>query len=233
MKNAKSILCLLLVLGLIFTMPAFLFGCEQGDGEGTEGNNGTDSTDAPGANNTAYTVTIVDNENNPVAGATIMITNSSDVFVNGTTDANGKFSSDTNGSNLGVMIVNLPDGYDKPATVSGAMHATFGESKSITITVNKKVNVTVTYTVKIVDQDNNAVVGAELQLCPNGTCLSDKFVTNDSGVCTKDLSPDLPVDVKIVSLPEGYTKPEAVDANGYHGKIAAGETEIIIKVTKD
>ncbi len=232
MKNSRRILSVLLVLCFLLSVTVLLVGCDSGEGESTTTENTTTETNAPAVSDNAYTVTIVDNENNPVAGVAVMITNATDVFINGTTDDSGKFSSEANGENLGVMIVSLPDGYDKPAAVSGAMHAMFTSGKSVTITLNKKVNTVVTYTVKIIDQNNNAVVGAQLQLCPNGTCLSDNFVTDAQGVCTKDLSPDLPVDVKIVWLPSEYTKPAEL-ANGYHGKIEAGETEIIIVVTKN
>ncbi len=234
MKNTKRILCLVLVLSLMLCIPAMFAGCNSSENKDTTANNGTETpngTTSSGSDN-AYTVTIVDNEGNPVSGVSIMITNVSDVYLNGTTDASGKFSTESTGKDLGVMIVSVPDGYEKPAATNGAIHAMFNNDKSVSITVNKKVNVTVAYTVKIVDQNGDAVVGATLQLCPNGTCLADNFTTDDNGVCTKELSPDLPVDIKIVTLPDGYTKPAALD-NGYHAKIEAGKTEVTITVTKN
>ncbi len=234
MRNSKRILCLLLVFSLMLCIPAIFAGCNSGEGKDTSGSNNTEQpTSTTSANNdNAYTVTIVDNEGNPVSGVSLMITNTTDVFKDGTTDSNGKFSAEVTGTNLGVMIVNVPDGYEKPAATNGVLHAMFENGKSVSVTVNKKANTKVTYTVKVVDQNGDAVEGATLQLCPNGTCLADNFTTDANGACTKDLSPNLPVDVKIVTLPDGYTKPEALN-NGYHAKIEAGEAEVTITVTKN
>ena len=87
------------------------------------------------------------------------------------------------------------------------------------------------YTVKVVDQNGDAVVGMSIQLCPNGVCLAEKFVTDANGEITVKLNAGSAVDVKLEAL-EGYVLPVSVN-DPYHAVIAAGETEITITVTKN
>ncbi len=59
----------------------------------------------------------------------------------------------------------------------------------------------VTYKVKVVDADGNAIAGAMVQLCKD-SCVP--AVTNAEGVAEFNLEED-DYDVKFVQLPEGYT----------------------------
>ncbi len=226
MKHIKTALSLIMSLALILSLSAFIIGCEVSEEE-TAG-----ETETKAETDGAYTVTLVDNDGAAVVGASIMITDSKSVFISGTTDQNGSFSAESNAEGLGVMIVSLPGGYEKPETVSGALHALFGDKKDISITVQKETDEVVTYKVTVVDQNGNAVYGVELQLCPNGTCLADQFITDENGTCTKDMKPGLPVDIKIKELPDGYEMPDVLEESGYHAKIEAGESEITIEINK-
>ncbi len=226
MRNFKKILVLLLSLSLMLSCIAFLIGCDVSEEETTE-------AETKAEEDGAYTVTLVDSDGAAVVGASIMITDSKSVFISGTTDQNGSFSAESDAEGLGVMIVSLPSGYEKPEAVSGALHAVFGDKKELSVTVKKETTEVVTYKVTVVDQNGKGVFGVELQLCPNGTCLADKFVTDENGVCTKDMKPNLPVDIKVVSLPDGYEEPDVLaESGGYHAKLEAGKTEITITVTK-
>ncbi len=221
MKSFKKIISLILLSCVLFSVIA-LTSC---DNEKTDDNG--DNPQNPTSGNT-YTVTVVDQDNNPISDVNLMISDSSTIFINGKTGSDGKFSTETDGTNLSVMIVNVPSGYTKPEGL-----ISFNGEKQLTVTVTKKTEVKVTYSVKVVDQDGNAVEGVSIQLCPNGTCLPDSFTTDSNGTITKDMTPDLPVDVKIITVPDGYSKPEPLDANGYHAKIATGETQVTITITKN
>ncbi len=229
MNTTKRILSVLLVACMLVSALALTACSGSGDKEDTTtASKENDGTQASASEN-AYTVTILDDENNPISGVTLMISDYVNVFETLVTDQNGKCSLNTaDNANLSVIITEVPDGYQKPKTEAAA----FGSKKALTLTVSKETDNKVTYTVTIVDQDGNAVQGVELQLCPNGTCLSDQFITDADGKITKDMAPDQPVDVKVVNVPDGYSKPEAL-ANGYHAKIEAGQTEITVTITKN
>ncbi len=182
-----------------------------------------------------YKVKIVDENGAPVVGATLMITDSKGIFINAATDTNGEASAEADASGLGVMIIDLPEGYKKPDTVSGAFHALFEDKKELTLAVGRETEELATYTFELKDQNGDPIIGASLQLCPDGTCLASRFVTDENGILKKDMKPDIPVDVKILSLPDGYEMPDVIadgfDGSGYHARIAAGEYKVTITVT--
>ena len=74
--------------------------------------------------------------------------------------------------------------------------------------------------------NGNPVGGMQVQLCPDGVCLADKFYTNDAGEVTAEIAPGKVVDVKLLPL-DGYILPETVKGE-YHASIPADETQIVI-----
>jgi len=63
----------------------------------------------------------------------------------------------------------------------------------------------VTYTVKVVDENNAPIAGAMVQMCLEA-CLPS--LTNDEGVATYNLE-EADYKVSFVTVPEGYTAEEA------------------------
>ncbi len=223
MKSIKKIISLVLLSCVMFTVIA-LTSCNNG-------NTGDTETPKDPVSNNTYTVNVVDQDNKPVSGVAVIFDPG---FASKTSDANGKITLESEASDLKFMITTVPEGYTKPEAVGGTMyHGIFGDKKEITVTLQKKSTEKVTYSVIVVDQNGNAVEGVSIQLCPNGTCLPDSFVTDANGTITRDMESGLPVDVKITEVPSGYTKPEATDAAGYHAKIEAGETQITVTITKN
>ncbi len=194
---------------------------DENSNEGGENNTTTDKT---------YSVTVLDGDNNPVEGVKLVITDGTN-FPTATTDASGKASAQLPEGTISVMITTVPDGYLKPEKVSGVYHGVFASgSTELTITLEKEASNTVAYTVKVIDQNGDAVVGIEVQLCYDGICLA-AIATDENGEMSKDLAPGKTVDVKLYDL-TGYTLPEANDS-GYHAVIAEGETEITVTITKN
>ena len=202
-----------------------------------ENDNNTDNTntDNTSGDNTAtdktYTVTVLDGDNNPVAGVKVIITDEKTYPIT-TTDANGKASvqlpADT--TTAKVVVTSVPDGYVPPEKVSGAYHGVFASGATeFTLKVEKEASNKVTYTVKVVDLSGDAVVGINVQLCYNGICAA-AVPTDENGEITAELDNGTAVSVKLYSI-DGYTLPEP-DANGYH-VTDCSDTEITVKITKN
>lgn len=188
--------------------------------------------DAEAATDNTYTLTIVDNNGDPVVGAAVLFSDGS--YKQATTDANGKATVELEGDTVSVTITSLPSGCEKPdATIDGMFHGRFAAGeKNLTITVQRTSSATVTYTVKVVDQNGDEVENAYVQVCHGSICESAK-PTNADGEMKIELAEGLALDVKISSLPSGYTKPAEINSDGYHASMEAGETEITVTVTRD
>lgn len=204
---------------------------------GNDDNKDNENNNEGGENNTTdktYSVTVLDEDNNPVEGVKLVITDGTN-FPTAKTDASGKASAQLSEGTISVMITTVPDGYLKPEKVSGVYHGVFASgSTELTITLEKDVviDTKVEYTVKVVDKSGYPVVGMKVQVCPGGVCLSDDLFTDENGEIKVMITPGQEVKIQLIEL-DGYTLPETIDGT-YHAKIPAGETEITIdNVTKN
>ena len=232
MTAFKKILSLVLVICMLAAVCS-LTAC---GGKDTNDDVSNDNNDNGGNNNVTtdktYTVTVLDGENTPVEGVKLVITDGKS-YPTATTDKEGKASVQLPADvTVSVMVTSVPNGYVKPEKVSGVYHGVFAkDSTEFTLKVEKEVDNKVEYTVRVVDQNGDAVVGMSIQLCPNGVCLAEKFVTNENGEITVKLTPGSAVDVKLEGL-EGYTLPTPVK-DSYHAVIESGVTEATVTVTKN
>ena len=237
MKNFKRIITLLLAVCMIVSVFA-LTSCGGGD-NGNSGNNNSGNTNggnSGSSNKKTYIVTIVDGDNNPVEDAKVIFTDGTNFTPPVETDANGKASAELGEGTICVMLSKIPDGYEKPEKISapyaGSYHGIFASgSNNLTIELEKKASGKVEYTITILDNNGNAVVGMEVQLCPGGVCLAQNYFTNEDGEITVEIAPGEEVHIKLHNL-AGYTLP-ATDADGYHAVIEADETEIEIEIIKN
>ena len=233
MTALKKILSLVLVICMLAAVCS-LTAC--GDKDNNDDVSNDNNNDNGGNNNVTtdktYTVTVLDGENTPVEGVKLVITDGKS-YPTATTDKEGKASVQLPaGVTVSVMVTSVPNGYVKPEKVSGVYHGVFAKnSTEFTLKVEKEVDNKVEYTVRVVDQNGDAVVGMSIQLCPNGVCLAEKFVTNENGEITVKLTPGSAVDVKLEGL-EGYTLPAPVK-DSYHAVIESGVTEATVTVTKN
>ena len=233
MTAFKKILSLVLVICMLAAVCSLTAcgGKDNNDDVSNDNNN-----DNGGNNNVTtdktYTVTVLDGENTPVEGVKLVITDGKS-YPTATTDKDGKASVQLPADvTVSVMVTSVPNGYVKPEKVSGVYHGVFAkDSTEFTLKVEKEVDNKVEYTVRVVDQNGDAVVGMSIQLCPNGVCLAEKFVTNENGEITVKLTPGSAVDVKLEGL-EGYTLPTPVK-DSYHAVIESGVTEATVTVTKN
>ena len=235
MTTFKKIISLLLVVCMLATVFSLTACGKKNTGNNDEENKNETPNENGGNENVStdktYTVTVVDGDKNPIEGVKLVITDGK-AFPTVTTDKDGKASTELPDGTVSIMVTSTPDGYLKPEKVSGIYHGVFAkDSTEFTLTLEKEASDKVTYTVKVVDQNGNAVVGMGIQLCPGGVCLPDNFVTNADGEITKDLAPNAEVHVKLEGL-SGYTLPATLDGT-YHAVIESGETEITVAVTKN
>ncbi len=222
-KLISAILAAVLCLSLAFT----LISC----GETPDNGGGTNDDGKP-----TYTVTVTDTSGAPIEGVKLMISDGASIFENKTTDKDGKASLalDAENTALGVMITTC-DGYEKPTPSSGVFHAVFGNSKEITVKLSEKVTEMIEYTVKVVDQNGDAVEGVKLQIC-HSACVTCEELTGTDGITKQKLEAakcNVTLKVGVLSVPEGYSIPDATIDGQYHAKIEVGETEVTVTVTKN
>ncbi len=239
MKNLKKILTVLLTLSIALTAVFSLISCTD-DNNGDNGNDNNDSNGDNGNDNNdskfTYTITVVDEDGNGISGIEIFIADDADVLEARTTDKDGKATLvlDKKNDNLGVIITSKLSEYNAPAEDANGYQAVFGDKTEATITLTKKVTETITYTVKVVDQNGNAVEGVTLQICHNVCVQCDP--TDAAGESKKNLEKsvsEMTLKVGILSAPEGYTIPEATVEGGYHATIAPGETTVTVEIIKN
>lgn len=199
------ILSIVLVLIMVFTLVAC--GEDECSHKDADNNNVCDDcgeTLSQATPTETYTVTLLDDDFNPVEGASIQIR------VNGAnkevkvTDANGKATFDviTGAVLVQAGIIDVPAEY---SVKDGFELVGFEGNKELRIVGVIKNE---TYTVKVVDQEGNAVDGVQLQLCFCETCMTNKPYTNTDGIASWMVDGSLySVDTAYVSinkLPNGY-----------------------------
>jgi len=214
-KVLSLILCLLLAVSL--------FACGEPETP--------DTPDVPAdpPTTTDFKVTVVDQNGDAVAGAKVMFY--------GTKDGKDYFGRpievDANGvatdklSAVDGIEIRMPDGYEPLPKDADDYHGRFEAGKTeLTIVATKVASGEVEYTVKVVDENGEAVEGIGVQLCHN-VCL-EAVDTDENGEVKLSFIPNGKVKVKLI-IDGGYTI-EAIDAEGYHAYFADGETSITVTV---
>ncbi len=234
MKHAYRLLSVLLALTFCLTAAVALISCGDtpSPSPAPEPDDGGNTDD----NKTTYTVTVTDTDGAAVSGVSLLFSNGTDLFKNATTDANGRATveQDANKPFLGVSIISVPNTHVKPEATNGMYHSLFGNTTFLSLQLEKNVTETVSYTVKIVDQNGDAVQGVEIQICHTVCVQCD--LTNANGETVKELPATVTsgtLKVGILNAPDGYTIPEATIDGSYHAIIEAGETSITITITKN
>ena len=128
--------------------------------------------------------------------------------------------------NAGSAETDAPDTHTEAATEAPTEAPVEVPTEAPTEAVTEAPSTKVTYTVTVKDQNGDAVVGAEVQMCDDKGCKMPA-PTNEQGVVTFTYDPSN-YHITIVGCPEGYT----VDATQeFH--FPEGSTELTVEITKN
>lgn len=232
MTNFKKITSFILVLCMVLTLGVFVTSC--GGDECTEHKDAdTDGKcDACGAEveipddgddeKTAYTVTLKDANNRPVAGAVVTLTTRNYTSEQLTTDADGKATASLKAVGyVKATVVSVPDGYIRP---TGDVQ--FDDNKT-ELTVSVALDTRIAHTITLVDGEGNAISGVLVQICEGGVCQTPVATDADGKAVIRFNPSGEELKARVLSVPTGYTRPEGVDSEGYI-HVAAGTTEITL-----
>ena len=230
--NFKKILSVFLALTLVFALGTVLASCGD-DAECTEhvDNNTDGKCDTCGAaveNNggddgkTAYTVTVKDVNNAPVAGAVVTISTRNYTSEQITTGADGKATASLKAVGyVKAKVVSVPDGYVLPTA-----EVEFDDDKA-ELAISIALDTRIAHTITLTDSEGNAISDVYVQICEGETCHTPvKTDANGKAVIRFDPT-GKELKAKVTVLPAGYTYPADADSKGYI-HVSAGTTEITL-----
>lgn len=182
----KKITSMILAVVMLLSLSICLFSC---DGE----------TEEPVTVN--YTVTVVDDNGNPVKDVVITFAEEGGEPAMKFTKSEGVVSLESD-KKVSAKITSIPDGYKKDQ-VNKAI--SFDKDGKATVTLEKEQGTVTkeTYTILVIDQNDDPVVGVAVQMCSDNGCLG-AMVTNEEGKATYNQTPDN-FKAQLNDWPEAYT----------------------------
>lgn len=186
---------ILAVILLVVLLP----GKDSGNtGDGGEGNG-----DVQPETKVTYTVTVVDQDGNPVKGAIVYFYPKGGVEMFYPTNENGATEGYKTDKEMSISVMTVPAGYEYDKL--GQKQKVDAKDGKVTITVTKKAPEGTNYTIRVVDQNGNPVANAQVQMCESAeVCLTPVFTdANGEAVYTQ---PEKEYKAAITNLPDGYEK---------------------------
>lgn len=206
----KKIISLVLALAVFASLSLCLFSCGGNNGGGNEGGGNE------GGGTSGYTVTIVDQNGAPVAGAKVTLTTADGIpfFLN--TDVNGKATLAGSYNGLTATLTSLPTGCESNKL---NVAQSFDASGNLTITVNQRY-----YVIKVVDQEGNPIADVLVQMCDTAGVCKLPTTTDEEG---KAYYPYQDGEFR-AQLTEGAPDGYSVDDPGAYYDIVDGEVTIVV-----
>lgn len=191
----KKIISTILVACMLLTASVCLFSC--GGDDKPEGN------DNQTPEKVTYTITVVDQDGNPVKDVIINISTVGGAAFPMPTNAEGKVSYRTD-KGISAMMIDVPTGYESTELNKEIMLV---PNKNVTIVINKKAAAD-PYVILVVDDEGNPVAGVRVQMCDTaGSCRVP--VTTDAEGRAEYAYEEGEFKVQITGgadgIPEGYT----------------------------
>ena len=211
MKILEKIIAIIAVLSLAACM---LFSCGDGsEGGGSEvgGGSGEQSGNEGGSGNegesgggeqsgrSEYTVSVKDQNDLPISGASIVIMKDGSFVATVVTGADGQAKKELDDGNYTAMLMG------SSAFTATVTETVFTDKVASFRVETKEAEKTETYTIIVLDQNGDAVVGASVQACLEA-CRSLPN-TDSEGKSSGELPAitDGEYKAQLVALPEGYS----------------------------
>ncbi len=200
---SKKFISLILTLAMVLTLGLGLVSCADDNGNAGGGNADGGNTGSAGDGKDTYTVTVKDTEGNPVANvefAMVKVKGGTEIPYPDTqkSDTDGRTEFKVKPDTWKVKVDKVPAGFVLPT-------ATYDfTDKAVTITLS----LLPLYTIKVVDQNGDAVVGAYVQMCiggEGGVCVAFRQPTDENGEATMRIKFDNYEANFTGDLPDGYT----------------------------
>lgn len=171
---------------------------------------------------TTYTVTVVDQDGNPVKGAVIYFNPEGGVAFPIGTDSEGKVSYSTD-KKMTVSVSAVPAGYEYNKLDE---EQSFDKDGKLTVTVTKTVVDEDYFKILVVDQDGNPIEGVMVQMCADYCKMP--VVTGADGKASYAYE-EGDFHAQLTSLPEGYT---VDDPNAYYEFVDGLATITLTKIAE-
>lgn len=223
---AAAICVVVAIILLIVLLPG---NKNSGDGGSNDGGGDNGNVDPQPETDVTYSVTVVDQDGNPVKGALVYFYSAGDgIDVPFPTNKDGVASHKTDKGVASVSLFTLPAGYEY---VKLGQKQNLDSDNKLTITVTKKAeeNTGVSYTIRVIDQNGDAVVGAMVQMCSDSCFPFDPTDENGESVSVREVDD---FKAQVVSLPDGYTDTTNGEYQQFSGDAENGFTVTIV-VTKN
>lgn len=182
----KKIISIMLVLAMMLC----LFACNNDKKQPEE-------NDPPAKDEkTTYTVTVLDEEGNPVPGAKVTFCPEGGTEMPWPTDIEGK-AEYKSAKEMTAKLTELLAGYEYDKM---NVAQSFDENGNLTITVKKLAP----FVIKVVDQDGNALAGVKVQMCDAGGSCRIPVTTGADGTASYPFE-NGDFHAQLTTLPEGYS----------------------------
>ena len=208
----KKLLVLFLALTLLVTGAFLMTSCgddtdDNGgntDSGNTDNNNGGSNDEGNAATKVDYVLTLKDQNGDAVEGVKVTFRVGPKTTYEATTNAAGKATINIEETSLPIRATipaQLPSGY----SVDSAQFVDFASgAKTAELSVIKAI----AHTIYVKDGAGNAVAGANVQVCVNGTCQS-AVVTDSEGKAVFYVRPGFEeAYAQFNTAPDGYNAPE-------------------------
>ena len=206
----KKLLILLLSMALLVSGMFFLTSCDgdadEEENESNENNNDENNDENNSSSSKVdYTVNVVDQDGNAVAGVEVTFKVGPKSTYTATSDATGKAVINIEETALPIRAsytaTKLPSGYLKG-------EATYVDFATGSKTANLEIVKGIAYTVYVKNSSGAALSGASVQICVDGVCNA-AVNTDVDGKVVYYLSPDFDeAYAQFNAAPNGYNAPE-------------------------
>lgn len=206
----KKIISAILVAMMVLSLSVCMFSCN--DDPDTDGESGGTQTTSK-----TYTVTVLDEDGNPVKGAYVTFTAEGGNMIPYETKADGK-ASFSNSKNVTITLLSIPTGYESDKV--GATLAPDADG-NVTVTV-KKAAVADPFVILVVDGEGNPVKDVIVQMCSLAGSCRTPVVTGEDGKAEYPFEEgEFKVQLTggIDGVPEGYTIDDPDQNFYYDGKL--------------